>query len=377
MRDQRISFISDVLNGSYAFSVYCRDYGISRKTGYKWFKRYREEGFKGLQDRSRCPHSHPHQLSGYVRQEILRLKTKHSCWGAPKIRQLLKVEHPDWQVYPAESTIGRFLRDCGLTYDRRRKVRAKPTSTPLTTGISANDVWSADFKGNFLTGDRHRCNPLTISDDASRYLLCCQHVDRMSFASVKQQYERVFSEYGLPLIMRTDNGVPFAGQGVHGLSRLNVWLVRLGIRTERIKPGHPEQNGRHERIHRTLKEYIQPVSKDLLSQQKVFDKFRYEYNNERPHESLSMATPAEYYSVSVRVFPSKLPCVDYGSFSVRKVASHGDIRYQGERYFLSEALGGQEVGLEQISERSWRVYFCTLLLGVIDTYNRRFTAYEQ
>lgn len=376
MQDQRLCFISMVLDGSYAFSECCRGYGISRKTGYKWLKRYKAGGLAGLADRSRCPHSHPHQLSGHVRQEILRLKVKYRYWGAPKILQRLKVEHPRWQVYPSESSIGRFLRDCGLTCDRRRKVRAKPTSTPLTRGISANDVWSADFKGNFLTGDRRRCNPLTISDDASRYLLCCQHVDRMTFARVKEQYERIFREYGLPLIMRTDNGSPFAGNGVRGLSCLNVWLLRLGICTERIKPGHPEQNGRHERMHRTLKEYIQPVSKDLRSQQKVFDEFRYEYNNERPHESLSMATPAEHYTVSERVFPSQLPDVDYGSFAVRKVAGHGDIRYQGERYFLSEALCGQEVGLEQISERSWRVYFCSLELGIIDTYSRSFISYE-
>ena len=366
--EQRIKFIMDVFDGTYCITELCGYYGISRKTGYKWLERYHQGDVEALRNRSRAPHSHPHEISRQVKESILAVKKRFPKWGAPKIRTRLERIYPNWSSYPAVSTIGLFLHKQGLTSRRKHRRKATPTESPLTSGRYSNQVWCADFKGHFRTGDASRCNPLTISDHASRYLLCCRHVDRMSYELVKMRFERIFREYGLPEVIRTDNGSPFASRGLGGLSRLSYWWIRLGIHPERIEPGHPEQNGRHERIHKTLKDHTaRPPAKTLTQQQKRFNKFCREYNEYRPHEALQMRTPSQCYCGSKRDFPSRLPQVSYPDhMQVRRVCPHGDIKYLGKRLFMTESLGGEYVGVEQVGEDVSWLRYCGYLLGQID-----------
>jgi transposase InsO family protein len=366
--DGRAKFIIDVLDGTYSMVELCDYYHISRKTGYKWLHRYRQGGMESLHDRSRAPLSHPHEMSLQVKQAILVIKKRFPKWGAPKIRVRLQREHSDWRDYPAVSTIGLFLQRQGLTCRRKRRRRATATELPLTSGRYCNQVWCADFKGHFKTADGSRCNPLTISDHSSRYLLCCRHVSRMSYELVKMRFERIFREYGLPEVIRTDNGTPFASRGLGGLSRLSYWWIRLGIYPERIEPGHPEQNGRHERIHKTLGYHTaKPPAKNLAGQQKRFNAFCNEYNNHRPHEALQMRTPSDCYSSSKRNFPSRLPQINYPDhMKVKRVRDHGDIYYLGRRLFTTESLGGECIGIERVSEDISHIWYCDYLLGLIE-----------
>jgi len=366
--EERVKFIMDVLDDTYSTTELCSYYRISRKTGYKWLDRYRQGGIEALRNHSRAPHSHPHEISCQVKESILAIKKRFPKWGAPKIRTRLERIHPAWDSYPAVSTIGLFLHKQGLSCPRKRRRKATPTELPLTNGHYSNQVWCADFKGHFRTGDGSRCNPLTISDHASRYLLCCRHLERMSYKKVRMWFERVFREYGLPEVVRTDNGTPFASRGLGGLSRLSYWWIRLGIHPERIEPGHPEQNGRHERMHKTLKEYTaRPPSRSLVQQQRRFNEFCVEYNEHRPHEALEMRTPSECYSSSIRQLPSRLPQVSYPDhMQVKKVYQHGDIMYKGKRLFATESLRGEYVGIEQIDEAVSLLWYCSYLLGQID-----------
>ncbi len=366
--EQRTKFIIEVLDGTYSMVELCNYYGISRKTGYKWLERYRQDGIEALCNRSRAPHSHPHEILPQVKDSILAIKKRFPKWGAPKIRARLERIHPRWNSYPAISTIGLFLHKQGLTHPRKRRRKATPTELPLTSGRYSNQVWCADFKGHFKTDDGSRCNPLTISDHASRYLLCCRHLERMSYDLVKMRFERVFREYGLPEVVRTDNGTPFSSRGLGGLSRLSYWWIRLGIHPERIEPGHPEQNGRHERIHKTLKDHTaRPPSKTLAQQQRRFNEFCAEYNEYRPHEALDMRTPAECYRSSNREFPSRLPHINYPAhMKVSRVMDHGDVYYLGKRLFATESLRGEYVGFERIDEDQSRLWYCDYELGDVD-----------
>ena len=366
--EQRVKFIMEVLDGVYNMSELCTYYNISRKTGYKWLDRYKQGGFEALSDLSRAPHNHPHEICRQVKEAILAIKKRFPKWGAPKIRARLEHEHPSWDSYPAISTIGLFLHNQNLTCPRKRRRRATSTDPPLTKGNYANHVWCADFKGHFKTADGSRCNPLTISDHASRYLLCCRHVDRMSYELVKMRFEHCFRQYGLPQVIRTDNGTPFSSRGLGGLSRLSYWWIRLGIYPERIEPGHPEQNGRHERIHKTLKSHTaNPPAKNITAQQKRFNAFCNEYNNHRPHEALQMKTPSDFYSSSMRIFPSRLPQITYPDhMQVRRVGYHGDIYYFGKRLFTTESLSGEYIGIERIDEDISLLWYCNYLLGRID-----------
>jgi transposase InsO family protein len=366
--EERVKFIMEVLDSTYSMAELCNYYGISRKTGYKWLDRYQQGGIEALHNRSRKPHSHPHEISHQVKESILAIKKRFPKWGAPKIKSRLERIHPTWSSYPAISTIGLFLHKQGLTHPRKHRRKATPTELPLTSGRYNNQVWCADFKGHFRTGDGNRCNPLTISDYSSRYLLCCRHLDRMSYKLSRMRFERVFREYGLPEVIRTDNGAPFASRGLGGLSRLSYWWIRLGIHPERIEPGHPEQNGRHERMHKTLKDHTaRPPAKTLTQQQKRFNEFCVEYNEHRPHEALEMRTPSEYYCGSIRKFPSRLPQVRYPDhMQIRRIYLHGDILYLGKRVFVTESLRGEYVGVEQIDEDTSWLWYCDYLLGCID-----------
>jgi putative transposase len=366
---ERIKMINEYESGEYGISELAQQYGVSRKTVYKWIERFQVQGWEGLKDQSRAAHHHPHAIGADIQRQLLELKARKPLWGAPKLRHklwgLLGPEH-----CPAESTISEILRRHGLSARRRPKPRAVPSQQPLAHCQQANQVWCADFKGWFRTGNGQKCTPLTISDAHSRYLLCCQGLgEATGHVSVKPLFIQTFREYGLPSALRTDNGTPFAGVGLGGLSSLAVWWVRLGIGLERIEPGAPQQNGRHERMHRTLKEATaQPPARNFKEQQQRFDRFQHEYNEERPHEGLGQETPASVYTPSARAYPQRLP-EPRGypeDWQKRKVRLGGQIKWQGRNIHVSQALEGQEIGLEAIGEGQWAVHFETLRLGIFD-----------
>ena len=288
--DERLRFVARVLDGE-KMAVLCREFGISRKTGYKIFGRYKDCGLDGLTDRSRRPYRHARQLPFQIEKAIIQLKHEHMSWGAPKIRERLRRKHPEVHC-PAISTVHAILDRHGLVRRRRRRVY-KPEGTALSRPYSPNDLWCADYKGEFMLADRRYCYPLTISDFASRYLISCEALANTKAMYAFTVFERAFKDFGLPGAIRTDNGAPFASaNSLFGLTRLSVWWLRLGIDIERIKPGHPQQNGRHERMHLTLKQdATKPASKNFLQQQARFDEFISTFNQERPHEALNMRTP--------------------------------------------------------------------------------------
>jgi transposase InsO family protein len=373
--NQRIQMISEYESGDYEISELAQMYDVSRKTVYKWVERFEHGGWDGLKDRSRAPRHHPNATEVEIQRLVIGLKGRWPLWGAPKLRQKL-LDQVGPERCPAESTISQILRRHGLSRRLRpRRGRAVPSQRPLAHCQQANEVWSADFKGWFRTGNGQKCQPLTISDGHTRYLLCCQSLAQATgHVSVKPLFVETFREYGLPKAMRTDNGPPFAGLGLGGLSPLAVWWVRLGIELERIEPGSPQQNGRHERMHRTLKEATaQPPAGSLAAQQERFDCFRREYNQERPHEALGQQTPASVYEASRREYPERLPQPrGYPeSWDKRSVRHNGEIRWQGEQIYLSQALAGQEVGLESVGEGQWDVHFETLRLGLLDERKKR------
>jgi len=367
---QRMKMITEYESGEYGISELAELYGVSRKTVYKWIERFEGLGWEGLKDMSRAPHQHPNAIGTDIQRQLIELKARKPLWGAPKLRhKLLGQLGPE--RCPAESTVSEILRRHGLSARRRRGGgRAVPSQQPLAHCQQANEVWCADFKGWFRTGNGKKCLPLTISDAHSRYLLCCRGLSQATgHVSVKPLFIETFRQNGLPGAIRTDNGPPFASLGLGGLSPLAVWWVRLGIGLERIEPGAPQQNGRHERMHRTLKEATaQPPARHLAAQQELFDQFRQEYNEERPHEALGQQTPASVYGPSAREYPERLP-EQRGypeDWQKRRVRHNGEIKWAGGRLYLSEALVSQEIGLEPISEARWAVHFETLLLGTID-----------
>ena len=359
--DERVNFVREVEAGDESIAALCRVYGVSRKTGYKWWARYEQEGVAGLADRPRAPLSHPNAVGADEQAAILALRAQWPNWGERKLHAFLQRERPE-QAWPSASTIGAILKRHGLTYARRRRRHATPSST-LSDATAPNLVWAIDFKGHFRTGDGVRCDPLTISDTASRYLLRCQAVERPDYAHVRPLLEATFREYGLPRALRSDNGPPFASLAVGGLSRLSVWFLRLGVVPERIEPGHPEQNGRHERLHRTLKkETASPPCATARGQQRAFQRFQQDYNEQRPHEALGMATPASVYVPSPREYPARLEEIEYPSrYQLRRVAERGDIHWRNRVVFLSEVLAGETVGLEE-DEQGWRIWFGPILL---------------
>jgi transposase InsO family protein len=350
-----------------------RRYGVSRQTVYKWLERYSQQGEDGLQDRTSAPGRHPQQCSEAIRERVLQLRQQHTRWSPRKLRAYLQARRPE-QHWPAASTIGDWLREEGLAHARRRRRRTPPMSQPLSHAQQPNQLWCADFKGWFRTKDGERIDPLTVTDAATRYLLRCVSVDKSDGPHVRAVMEAAFREFGLPQAIRTDNGPPFASPAPAGLSRLAMWWIRLGIRHERIEPGEPQQNGRHERMHLTLKqETASPPGATRAAQQRMFLSFQEIYNQQRPHEALHYATPQDLYQPSPRVFPSRLPELAFPAGAVlRRVAMHGDVKWRGERLFISEVLAHEPLGLVRSDDRYWAAYYGPVLLGWLDDHKRRF-----
>ena len=365
--DQKRLFVQDYIRGSFSMSELCARYHVSRKTGYKWLRRFEEEGREGLADRSRRPHRSPRATPAHQVEAILALRRRHPFWGAKKLLSVLERRHPQ-VAWPARSTVCDLLQRHGLVESRRRRRYPGHGGRPQTPMTAPNEIWCADYKGEFKTGDGCYCYPLTVTDGYSRFLLGCQRRSSTAHEGAKAVFGRLFREYGLPAVMRTDNGVPFATTALCRLSRLSVWWIRLGIYPELIEPGHPEQNGRHERMHRTLKQHTaRPPAQSGRAQQRRFDRFRQEYNYERPHEGLGQATPGSLYERSRRTMPSHLPAPEYPShFEVRLVSRNGGIRWQANWVNVSHVLGGEYVGLEEVDDGRWDVYFGPLRLGQMD-----------
>lgn len=368
---ERMQFVIDSESGLYSMSELCRRYGISRPCGYKWLERFSEEGVEGLREKSRAPRNCPHRLDGEREEVIVALRRAHPQWGPRKLLVTLQGEHPD-TIWPAASTVGDLLKRHGLTISRRTRHKATPSQHPFGACDGPNQVWCADFKGWFRTQDGMRCDPFTLTDAYSRYLLRCQICGHTGHDAVRGIMEAVFREYGLPGAIRTDNGAPFASTGLGGLSRLSVWYLRLGIVPERIRPGNPQENGRHERFHRTLKEATaKPPAASLRAQQQAFDAFRREYNEERPHEALFQQRPSAIYVCSARTYPARLPQPAYpDGMQVRKIDG-GRVTVNTERVFLSKVLEDEWVGLFKLDSRYWLAYFSTALLGVLDLKRQR------
>jgi putative transposase len=365
--DQKVQLIGDWLKDEYSVRELGVYYNVSCKTIYKWINRYQAGGIDALSETSRAPFFHPNATPPEIVSRLIEAKLKHRYWGPKKLVVWLKRHHPD-VAWPVASTAQSILRKEGLVKPKRLKRHVPPYAEPFRECERSNDSWSMDYKGQFKTGDGNLCYPLTISDNYSRYLLACRGLFHPDYESTRPWLEQAFREYGLPMAIRSDNGPPFASVGLGGLSRLSAWLIRLRVKPERIQPGHPEQNGRHERMHRTLKEAVcKPPGSSLADQQQAFDRFRPDYNEERPSEAVGMKTPASLYQPSRRIFPNKLPPVEYDSwFTVRQVRSSGCIKWKGGFIYVSQALAGEPIGLRQVAERIWETKYSFCTLGFLD-----------
>ncbi len=365
--DAKVEFIRARQRDEESMTALCEAAGISRQCGYELWNRFREQGWSGLQERSRAPHRTPWAVPRAQMEAILELRDRRPHWGPKKLRARLCEQAPE-QPWPAHSTIGDLLKRHGRIASRRRRRGAQPSALPLVAAVKPNAVWCIDFKGWWRTLDGRRCDPLTVTDAYSRFLLCSQLLERPDYEHSRTVLERVFREHGLPAVMRSDNGAPFASSGIAGLSRLAVWWVKLGIIPERIEPAHPQQNGRHERMHRTLKaEAATPPAANRAAQQRRLDEFRWEFNQQRPHEALGQTPPARHYHPSSRAYPARLEDPSYPAhYELRRVRSNGEIRWEGELVFIGEALCGEVIGLLENQIGDHEVYFGPLHLGTLD-----------
>lgn len=367
-KSERLQFVRDARARLVSFTELCALYGISRITGYKWLHRAEQSGLDFLEALSRRPHTCPHATPRELQERLLDARRHHPLWGPRKLLALVRRQDrrrgADF-AWPARSTVAELLKRHGLTAKRRRRVARGHPGRPLTPMTAPNVIWTADYKGQFRLGDGHYCFPLTVQDGFRRYLLGCRSLAGTSTDESRPIFQRLFQEYGLPEIIRTDNGVPFATNALARLSQLSVWWIRLGIYPELIEPAHPEQNGRHERMHRTLKRATaRPPAPTARSQQQRFDLFRSEYNLVRPHEALGDATPASLYTCSPRPYPNTPPEVEYPShFEVRLVSTNGGIRWEHRWVNVSHVLGGEYVGLEEVDDGEWDLYFGRMRLG--------------
>lgn len=375
---ERLMFIARLEQGE-GMTELCREFGISRKTGYKFWRRYREDGPTGLEDLRRRPYSNCRMTKKTIVDVLLSLKREKPHWGSAKIRELFIRRYPNLKA-PARSTIHCiFAKHDLVNYRRKRRVYLGAKSTGLREGISPNDLWCIDFKGQFQTQDKRYCYPLTVTDHASRYILACDALLSTKASPVFEVFEEVFDTYGVPNRIRSDNGSPFASSGLLGLSKLSVWFLRQGISLERIEPGKPQQNGRHERMHRTLKqETANPSEDNILKQQDRFERFVDEFNNERPHEGLDMKTPSEIYKKSKRRSQSVLRPLEYPDAArVRKVTKCGAISFEtvaGKQklLYLTRALAGESVGLSEVEEGLWHIRFMNHDLGILEEKEMNF-----
>lgn len=370
--DDRAQFIVESLRGELTMSELCRKYAVSRKTGYKWWARFAAGGHGELADRSHASHAHPNATPDPIVILVVDARKAHPTWGPRKLRAWLAMKYPRLAL-PAASTLGALLKRQGLARPRRPRRRPPPYGAPFLTCAAPNAVWCADFKGAFGLGNGRRCHPLTISDAHSRYLLRCEALTYTDERHVRPIFESAFCEFGRPQAIRTDNGPPFGTVAAGGLSRLALWWLKLGIRPERIAPGQPQQNGRHERMHRTLKaETTRPPARTLADQQLAFDRFRRIYNHERPHEALGQQPPWRVYEVSARRYPVRPREPVYRpTLRVRTVRHDGMLLWQGKALYVAETLAGERIGLEELPGNQWRVYFADIVLGIIQAHRFR------
>lgn len=366
--DEKILFIADHLRDPESFSQLCERYGISRKTGYKWVERYQADGLEGLTERSRRPHTVATEIPYAIRKAIIELRRQgREPLGPKKIQALLLRRFPD-QPIPSKTSIYNVLKREGVLEPRPRRRRVQTSPHRLASASVPNELWSADFKGQFKLGNGRWCYPLTVMDHASRYLLGCQGLNGTRLVESQAVFERLFQEYGLPNRIRTDNGTPFASTAIAGLSHLSIWWIRLGILPERIEPGQPQQNGRHERMHRTLKRAVaHPPAQDQAAQQSQFDLFRTHYNEQRPHEGLGQRNPKSCYTPSTRPYPKRLPELEYpGYFDCQRVSTNGITYWRNKRIYVGYILTGEWVGLEEVADGIWAIYFGPIRLGLFD-----------
>ncbi len=370
--DLRIEMINDWLSKEYSITELGLFYHVSRKTIYKWIERYQRLGIDGLTELPRVPGYHPNATDEDKIKAILMMKKRHLKWGPRKVIAKLRNDRPE-KNWPADSTVNEILKRHGLVNKRKYRHSAPPYTQPFLECDLPNKVWSADYKGQFRLRDENLCYPLTISDNCSRYILTCQGLTKPTFMQTQPYFELAFRQYGLPDAIRTDNGTPFASVGISGLSRLSVWFIKLGVRPERILAGCPEQNGRHERMHKTLKEETaNPPKKNIVEQQKAFDHFVDEYNNERPHEALKQKPPASVYRKSLKNYPDRLPDIEYDNHTiVRYVHPNGRITWSGIDIYVSQSLAGEHIGFKPIGDSLWQISLGDYILGLLDERRSR------
>lgn len=360
--DLRTDFFARLAKGERMVDL-CQEYGISRKNAYKFKSRLEVLGPEGLVDQSRAPIHIPHKTPAEIIELVLKARRGHPTWGPKKIKEVLERKHH--RSLPSANTIGNILTRAGLVERRKQRPRHIPRATRLGDSSASNDIWCIDYKGQFRLGDGKYCYPLTLTDHFSRFILCCQGMGAIDDLRAREETEIAFRTYGLPLAIRSDNGVPFASNGLGGLTKLSVFWLKLGIVLERIRPAHPEENGRHERMHRTLKrETARPARSNLLQQQERFDEFTEEFNQERPHEALSMKRPSEIYVPSTRPFPGKIDEPNYPTHDdVVRVARQGHITIGRCSARLSSALAGELVGIREEDDGRWLISFMDIDLG--------------
>jgi putative transposase len=364
--DERMRFMLAVERQEETFAALCRRFGVSRNTGYKWLERYETEGIEGLVDRSRAPLTHPQAVGTAIAERCLEVRRAHPSWGPVKVRAYLERNHSE-AAWPAASTIGALFDREGLTVKRRLRRRSPPSSAPFGDCAGANDVWCIDFKGWFLTGDGTHCEPLTLADAASRYLLRCQALGRCDDEHVWPVLDAAFREFGLPCRLRSDNGPPFATCGAGGLSKLSVKVIKAGVMPERIAPGKPQQNGRLERLHLTLlQDTAKPPARSLRQQIERLQRFQHVYNEERPHAALGNDPPAAHYVASSRRFDGVLREPQYDQDCIaRRVRPNGEIRWKGKEIYISAALVGERVGIAEQENGDWSIIYGPIALGTV------------